>query len=61
MKELYQLFALVWAISAILFIGLTLIIGTHISPFAIVISATFTAVFSVVYALSQESKQLFKN
>lgn len=61
MKELYQLFALVWAISAILIIGLTVIIGTHISPFAIIISATFTAIFAVVYVLSQESKQLFKN
>lgn len=61
MKELYQLFALVWVISAILLIGLTAIIGTYISSFAIVISSTFTAVFAVVYTLSQESKQLFKN
>jgi len=58
MKDLYRLFALIWAISAILLIGIIVSLGAPINLLAIIISSTFTATFAVVYNLAQESKSL---
>jgi len=58
MKDLYRLFALIWAISAILLIGIIVSLGAPINLLAIIISSTFTATFAIVYYLAQESKSL---
>jgi hypothetical protein len=58
MKELYRLFAYIWVISAIALIGITVFVGSPINPFVLIISSTFTAVFAVIYYLTQESKSL---
>ena len=56
MKDIYRLFALIWAISAILLIGMIVSLGAPINLLAIIISSTFTATFAVVYYLTRESK-----
>lgn len=58
MKELIRLFVMMWIISAIMLIGVTVLLGSPIHPVALIISSTFTGVFAVIYYLTKESESL---
>ena len=59
MKELLQVFGIVWLSTAVLFSMLYAFV--FIVPFGIldvVVASTFTSTFSIVYVLTKESKEL---
>jgi hypothetical protein len=62
MKELFQIFGMVWlATSAIFTLVYAFALGIPFGLLDVVVASTFTATFSIVYVLMQDSKDLIKH
>jgi carbon starvation protein CstA len=62
MKELIQTFIMVWLIAAVMIsLIFAFLINSPFNVFSVFVSSTFLALFSVVYSLMIESKDLIKH
>lgn len=62
MKELVQIFTGVWLATSVIFTLIyAFILGASFGLLDVIVAATFTATFSIVYILMQDSKELRKH